>query len=654
MPQGTADPDAAPARAQERRASSVRAALADPQIVSVLVYTAIAMACTVVGYLLIFSGFTSGDDEGTLLVTLDAFVRGDTLYQDIYTPYGPFYFELFGGFFAATGLPVSTDASRTIVVVVWVAASLLFGLAAQRTSGRISLGAVSMIASFACLQALIAEPMHPHGLGVLLLAAFTLLAVAGDRRPALFGGLCGGLLAALVLTKLNLGAFAIAAIALAAVMAYRPLADRRWIRWPVIAAFLLMPLIVMARDLDQAWVRDLILLEALAAGALIAAAWSREGESGDDRAIGRWLLVAMVGFVLATVAILVAILATGPSPADLYDGIVSEAMRVRDVLLLPLPFPSAAVSWGVGAVALAVIVRLMRAGPESLTIWPAVLRGAAGLIILFSVTNTAPVSLNPAAENPIVIPMLLAWVAAIPPAGPRPPYETFVRVLLPALALAETLQVYPVAGSQMRISAVVFIPVAIICLNDALTALSAWSREGGLRSTGFAAEVAPVLLVAVVGVFALNALARPAFSSAVTYSRNDPLPFPDATLLRLPEPETETYTYIVRWLQEERCTSFIGYPNINSLYLWSGIEPPPPSAPGAWIEALDSEAQQRIVDSLRASPRPCGIRNESIAAGWLGGEPPPDRPLVRYIFDDLRPVDRVGEFELLLPRARAG
>ena len=46
----------------------------------------------------------------------------------------------------------------------------------------------------------------------------------------------GALLAALALTKINLGIFAVAAVALAAVLTVEPLYRRRWLRWPVVGA----------------------------------------------------------------------------------------------------------------------------------------------------------------------------------------------------------------------------------------------------------------------------------------------------------------------------------------------------------------------------------------------------------------------------------
>ena len=75
--------------------------------------------------------------------------------------------------------------------------------------------------------------------------------------------------------------------------------------------------------------------------------------------------------------------------------------------------------------------------------------------------------------------------------------------------------------------------------------------------------------------------------------------------------------------------TFIGYPSLNSLYLWSGIESPPPTAPAPGSSRLTASDSSAVVDEMRASPRPCAIRSDTRAELWLHGEPPPQRPLVQ-------------------------
>lgn len=636
-------------------AARLRAWAADhPLACAAIVYALVAAAGAAAAYVGIFSIFNGYDDEGTLLVSLREFVDGDALYRDAYSPYGPFYYELFGGFFALTGFEITTNSSRFLVIAVWLLASTLVGLAAQRLTGRLALGVVATIAAFNVLDVLVLEPMHPHGLCALLLVSFVFFAVyTKQRNVVVFGAVAGALLAALTLTKVNLGLYAVAALVLAAALTAEPLSRRAWIRWPVIAAFLLMPLVVMGRDLNEEWVRQLLALEVLAAGAVIAAAWPlRPGRDARDGYLVDWLIGAATAYVAAFGVILGAILLTGPSIGDVADGVIDEALQVRDTLSIPFTSATVAVDWAIAAFAAALLTSYLRpSGAGRPSPWPGLARIAAGLAIWFTVTQTSPIGLGPAPGNPDALALVLAWVAAVPPVGVvESPHKRFVRVLLPALAVAETLQVYPVAGSQVVIAALIFVPVGALCLADGLTSLRRWAEAGGAPQLRRLGAVAGVLAVALAAKFALD-VARMAATNATNYGNQVQLSFAGADRMRLPPEQAAEYERLVALLAERRCTDFIAYPNVNSLYLWSGIEPPVPAPPGAWITALDEAQQRRVVAQLGASERPCAIRNETQAGMWLAGRPRPETPLVRYIFNRFVPVEQVGNFEFMLPRS---
>jgi hypothetical protein len=626
---------------------------AHPRATAAACYGALAAGLAVAAYVTMFSIFNGYDDEGTLLVSVQAFAEGKTLYSDIYSPYGPFYYELFGGFFALTGWDITTEASRTIVIVAWLLTAFLFGLTTQRLTGRLLLGLAGMLVAFNILDVVVLEPMHPHGLSALLLAAFILLAASFTSRWLLASGAgAGALLAALVMTKVNLGAYAVAAVVLAAVLTVEPLHRRAWLRWLAIAAFLAMPLAIASRDLSQEWARSLIASEILAGGAVIAAAWpSRPRRDEDDDGLIDWLIVAATAFIAVLGAILLAVLLTGPSFGDVYDGTVRLAMRVRDTLSIPFNSSPAAVDWGIAALAAAVLVSWLRptsAGRPAL--WPGLLRIAAGLAIWFTTSQTSPVAFGPAPGNPDALALALAWVAAVPPAGAaEAPRKRFLRVLLPALAVAETLQVYPVAGAQVVIAALIYVPVGALCIADGLAALRAWSAAGGAVPLQRFGIVATVAIVALAAKFGMD-VARTATRTAISYDEQQSLPFPGAGRMRLPAEQATEYEAMVGLLRDNRCSAFIAYPNVNSLYLWSGIEPPVLTPPGAWITTLDAAEERRVVAQLRASPRPCAIRNETQAGMWLSGRPRPELPLDNYIFNRFEPVRQVGQFEFLLPR----
>jgi len=65
----------------------------------------------------------------------------------------------------------------------------------------------------------------------------------------------------------------------------------------------------------------------------------------------RWLLGAAAGFGLAFVAILGAIFLTGSTPADVYDGVITQALRIRTVNPAPIGIGMASLDWGIAAIA---------------------------------------------------------------------------------------------------------------------------------------------------------------------------------------------------------------------------------------------------------------------------------------------------------------
>jgi hypothetical protein len=156
--------------------------------------------------------------------------------------------------------------------------------------------------------------------------------------------------------------------------------------------------------------------------------------------------------------------------------------------------------------------------------------------------------------------------------------------------------------------------------------------------------------LALVAALGYHAILLPARSGRAAYRGNPTLNLPGAEMLHIAG--AREYIELVDFIHKHHCTAFIGFPNIDSLYLWSGVEPPKPNPPGAWPIILPLDQQQRVVDQMRASPRPCAMRNEGLAQGaWLHGTPPDESdPLVNYIFNEFRVVGEAGEYEFMVAK----
>jgi hypothetical protein len=425
-----------------------------------------------------------------------------------------------------------------------------------------------------------------------------------------------------------------------------PLYRRAWLRRPVIAAFFATPVAVVARDLTLDWVRVLVSMEILAGVAIVVASRTVRPDANDEHtAATGWLSAFVAGFLVTSIASLVAIVAMGSSPSDIYDGIIVEALRVRRAMLVPFTIPPPALG-----LAVAGVVGAMFAPRALLRVELALYSGFARMIAGLVVWTTAAGLLS----SPGWLALPLCWIAVVPPASAiETVSRRFLRVLLAALAVSEFLQVYPVSGSQIGIARLSLVAVGAFCLADAMASFRMWSTSRGERSAWWTHRTIGAAVAALLVSFGLASIVMPGFARSEDFGVRQALPFEGARRLRLSEQEVATYTGLVTLLHRYGCTSFIGYPNLNSLYLWSRIEAPEPFAPGGWITGLDDARQQRIVDGLRAAERPCAIQSKLRASFWLSGFDAEGHsgPLVRYIFKEMQVVDRAGDYWFMTPRA---
>ena len=281
-------------------------------------FALVTAATCLVAYPAMFSGFAPYDDEGYLLISLRSFLDHGSLYDEVFTQYGPFYYELWGGAFSLVGAAVSHDNGRLATLVAWILASLAVGVSTYRLTRSVLLGLSAQMLAFATLESLTKEPMLAGGLTCVLVALVLLTStfVRGrSAKPAI--SLLGGAIAAVLLVKVNVGVFALAALALACSVSY-PVAARTWVRSAVAAGFVLTPAVLMAGQLEKGWVQDFCLHVTAAAVPVALLLNGRGWRSARDPAELRWLAAGLLGtaFAICFVAVL-----TGTSLAGLFEGV---------------------------------------------------------------------------------------------------------------------------------------------------------------------------------------------------------------------------------------------------------------------------------------------------------------------------------------------
>jgi hypothetical protein len=641
MPDRQEEP-AAPDSGSSLRERATAALMKPGKGAMAIAFLLFALLATMPAYWALFSYFAPYDDEGTMLVTLLAFLDGRDLYSQVFTIYGPVYYQFFGFIFGLFGIEVTNNASRIAVVLIWIATSVTFGLTALRISRSLALGIVAACLASAQLFLLTYEPMHPTGLCLLVIALSSLAMVAlPDRRALTMGLLVGVGVAVLVLIKVNIGFFALSAVALAAVSVYPTLRGRLWIRLPVTILFVAQPLLVVSSSVsDGAW-REMVAWATLGMAAVAVAAWRLAPGDGHEPSPGqdpvrRWLIGLVGGGVGLTFVSLLVAMVMGASPGTVYDGIITQALELDTVFQLPLVLPDPAIM--LALLGLFGAFRLGRSPRESGGIAPGLLRIGAGLLIWLSLAASGTDWANPLGFHPLALPMVLAWLAVLPPDGlEQSGLKLAARAFLAALAVAEVLQIYPIAGTQALAATLSFIPLGAICISDGWSVLRRELRGRPVVLDRVRHGTAAAL--SLLAVFALWTLViQPGLDNRDRYLAGERLPIEGASRLSLPPEEVEKYTGMVEALDTQRCTALIGYPGLNSLYLWSDIELPDPTLPGAWYQMLSDSEQNQIVEQVRSATVPCAFRNDSAADFWLRGKPQPEGPAVNLLNEDFTPL----------------
>jgi hypothetical protein len=575
--------------------------------------------------------FQPYDDEGYHLLTVRGYLSGHALYTDLVTYYGPFFYEIVGGFFKLTGFDITNDSGRLVTLFLWLLASLAGGVAVYQLTRSLLLAVSAQLLSFNLLSALTNEPMQPGGLLSLLLAGLVLTSAYRSRWPRATAGFIGALVAAAVLVKINVGVFAATAVA----FAFASSLTGWWRRLLLPASGLILsfaPFAVMARLLDRDWALNFALAVAFAAAALtitmIAAGPKQTASAAPRLMIGGGLVVA-----IATIGV---VLLGGTRLSDLANSVVIKPFQQPLIFVIPFNVRFWVVVCAAASFAFAIaFTAVWRSRPVSLMA-VATARIAVGVLMWICVL------LPPSYLLMLAVP--LVWVAALEPRdNQRSPTDRYARLLLPALAVMESLQAYPVAGTQVSIASLGIVFVGAITLNDGVRQLRAWaggpSRPRLVAAANFVPVAALILTVAATSLWASVA--------AEGYTAGSPSGLRGAGLLRL-APKQQTTLSSLSMSVRRVCTSFITMPGMASLYIWTGQEAPAPLFDSDWPFFLDSAQQQSIVDQLRTSPGMCVVRNDVVLKFWAEGQPVPRGPLIDFVESNFVVAGSYGDYELLV------
>jgi hypothetical protein len=282
------------------------------------------------GGLLCFSTFADYDDEGYMMISLRGYQQHGALYDQVFSQYGPAYYQLQSAFHRLTCLPLAHDVARLRTLVFWAMSCGLATLALFRMTRNRLAALAGFLLIFAHLDRLALEPGHPQEWCVLLMAAVWCASTWLDEpsRASLWAaaliGACCGLLA---MIKPNLGGLMTCAVIAAVSRRHSAAISECWLRWLSVLALLAIPWVISRSHLHSpaGWSFPLLvtggLLLLLAAGQ----AWPVQASGKPGRGAATWWIVLICGLTMAFVAGMARI--GGTSSQGLLHGLILQHLE---------------------------------------------------------------------------------------------------------------------------------------------------------------------------------------------------------------------------------------------------------------------------------------------------------------------------------------
>jgi hypothetical protein len=568
----------------------------------ILAATGLSAAFLVTAHLLVNGTLMLYDDEGYILQSYRIFVAGGRLYDEVFTQYGPWPYLYHWLASLGSAEALTHTFGRALTVWHWTLSALLTGIIAWQVTGRQTAATGAALLAFGYLGSMTHEPSHPGSLicALLALAVSISLSCQSTVRWRWLGA-TGGITAALLLTKINVGLFFIAGIGAAALLFTAwPERWRPWTHGTAVAGLLILPWGLMAGRLTDGWVLIFACLFSLAA----AGVWWILPIAVRDRpvvppAVWPGTLVAFGGTLLL---IGVFPLLRGTSVSALLHGVLTTPLRMPAHFVLGLSWPAWMLPLVIGCGLLTAQAgrELRRTGEISrmtATIVHAVRTGALLLLLLHVrtwLTNPGWAWFLMLCLPLTPIFLIRAQVAASPATGRS-------LAWLALLALPQVLHAYPVAGSQKAWGTFLLLPLFVAGWTDTWGCLTERAKGLPRMVAGFGHALLPLA-----GALQLGLLLQTGW---IFHRSSQPLGLPGAESLR-PPAQTRLALRTLTLNAALHADVLFSRPGMFSYNLWSGV--PTPTAQNAthWFWLLDEPAQQAIVARLRETPRAAVITSQ--------------------------------------------
>ena len=574
----------------------------------------ITIAIAVRAYYYAFSTFASYDDEGHMMTLISRVISGHALYNEVQTIYGPLYFLSQYWAHVITGIPLSNDSVRFLSIAFWLISAVLLFLLVYRATGSLLLATVAHFLGFRMIQFMGGfETAHPQELCILLLLGFAVAICYVDNRTLLLASL-GTLVGAMALTKINLGAF----VAVAAVVVLTYACRRSWWHGPacilVSLGAIAVPVVLMSGRIREGWVMTFCAVEMISLAAVILVVSRMQFEIALSL---RHLVFAGLCFLGSVALISSFFLAHGTTLHAMINSLVVRPRSFGQGWFEAARFSDLAVPWSVLGFALAYYSRTKRA---SATMLPLVKFSFAVVVAFLAARFTTGSFIYEDALISFATPFL--WLVVVPPFGTSR-LTGFSRAMLGLVTVIQVLYAYPVAGTQVKFSAILITAAAAICFADSIPFIVA--RLPMLRTPVVSRTILGVLTLLLAGGYILYA-----WTAFLRYESLEAVNLPGTQRLRMDPSRAAALRELVMRTNAS-CRTLVTAPGMLSFYFWTGLSAPSPLDYGTWIVDLSDAEQNALVQDLSRLPQVCVIYNQGAVNLWRRGEDISSKPMMQFI-----------------------
>ena len=566
-----------------------------------IVQSVIALAAVAVlslyAFAFVFTIFGAFDDDGYFLQAYRDFLSGKPAYDQVFAFYGPFTF--YGGALIArfNAINVTHDNFRWALLPLWIIIAVLMSGIIWRWTGRFSPALIAFFLVGFRLLGLAVSNGHPQVWVILAVALLLWVGIdwvyAAHRQWQGFG--TGLLIGLIFLCKINVAVFVCVAIGLAA-----SLLLKGRLRVLFSAAFLTCAVglgLVVFFAASTVSERYFALVYILSVAGISILAIQRPSEQSPCWRNILWLTSGLGLSLFVGVGL---ILLCGTTVRALFNAfIIYPAVLARSY---HQPFSHAAdkvaIVISIAGLSLAAATFYWRHGDERARIWLGPLKVAAGVGLLFTFIRWPQAALTGS--------FLFLWLLLVDD-EPMSQADYANRLLLVVTALLYSLQLFPVAGTQLTWAELLPIVAAGVLLADGTNCIERNAVAARLpRLINSAAWWAGPLFAALL----FLPCGRAAVSRYQEWRQEQPLGLPGAYWLRLKPIEAARLTVPVNELKQH-CSVVLTIPGMYSYSIWSGVPPAEAKRINSWPFMWPAEVLNEDLPKLQQQDRGCVLVDRS-------------------------------------------